>query len=288
LLGGAGLLGKEILSALSHNLPGMRMLLPTRKELDIADIPALRNFLTEFHPDVIINSAAWTDLDLAEDHAQAVFRVNAESVGEIAGFALSHEKKFVQVSTASVFSGGPREYFDVFDTPAPINVYNASKFEAEQRCKEAISFGGDISIFRTYWLFGSGGNNFVDFIASRALNNQPMTVVSDQWGQPSLAGDVAAAIVSSLTSKDAGKTYHAVNSGVVSRVELAHTIVDYFGADRDLISSVVAEAFGARAERPRACNLSTHEIFGSSFRPWQDALEEYLQLKWPREDALRG
>jgi dTDP-4-dehydrorhamnose reductase len=286
VLGASGLLGQELVKHFGGSGAfGAGTLAPRRDELDLFDSVALEKALHDLGPDVVINAAAWTDVDGAENNAEAVFRVNTLAVGQLVDYVLRNEKKLVQISTASVFSGNERQSFSHTSPHSPVNVYNSSKAEAEKICFKAIDQGADVSLFRTYWLYGGGGD-FVSLVAAQARKEQKITVVMDQYGQPTLASDLAAQVSASLATGTSRSIFHSVNSGAgVSRLELAFAIFDFFEKDPSLISPVTAESFGALAPRPMASNLDLSSEGDFLMRPWRDALYEYLDGLQPLNSA---
>ena len=288
VLGASGLLGQELVKNFGGSGAfGAKTLSPRRDELDLFDSVALEEALYDLRPDVVINAAAWTDVDGAQKNAEAVFRVNTLAVGQLADYALRNEKKLVQISTASVFSGNERQSFSHSSPHSPVNVYNSSKAEAEKICFKAIDQGANVSLFRTYWLYGGGGRgDFVSFVAAQARKEQKIKVVMDQYGQPTLASDLAAQVSASLATGTSRSIFHSVNSGAgLSRLELAFAIFDFFERDPSLISPVTAESFGALAPRPMASNLDLSSEGDFLMRPWRDALYEYLDGLQPLNSA---
>jgi len=277
ILGASGLLGQELVKILAYsNEFRVRTIAPQRSELDISDSVSLETALEDYRPDVVINAAAWTDVDGAEQNPEAVFRVNALAVGQLVNYALKFEKKLVQISTASVFSGMELETFDHNSLHNPVNIYNASKAEAERLCLEAIEKGADLSLVRTYWLYG-GKKDFVSFVATHALEEKKISVVSDQFGQPTLSTDLAKQVLAVLNVGASNPIFHSVNFGPgISRLDLAFAIFDFFEKDRSLIRPVKAEIFGAPAPRPTACNLDLSLEGDFLMRPWREALHWYL------------
>lgn len=280
LLGSTGLLGKELAQLFSE---GTQLLTPTREYVDLSEAGQVERYLALNKPDVIINAAAWTDVDGAEEHPELVFRVNAESVRVLADYSLNNRKRLVHISTASVFSGNMTSVFGPQDELNPVNTYNESKALAEKYCLDRIDGGADILIIRTYWLFGRNGQSFVDFVASKAIQKQQITVVADQWGQPTLASELA--IYTRKVSELGGepRIRHAVNRGAVSRIHLARTIYRHFHADETLVVSTTENIFGAAAPRPEACILVSSRSDDPSlsiFQDWDKALEDYLNDRY--------
>ncbi len=277
LLGSSGLLGQEI-KRLPH-LANIALDVPSHSDLDISDVEQLAGYLKVARPDVVINAAAWTDVDGAQESSDQVFRANAGSVQVLADYALNTGKKLVQISTASVFSGSVGHFFETDSQPNPLNEYNKSKALAEHFCLESIDKGADISILRTYWLYGRFGPNFVDFVASQALKGERVTVVEDQWGQPTLASDLAETVVSVCFADGSEGLLHATNRGFTSRLGWVKAIFQVLHADENLVLPTSSSSFGAAAPRPAACLLAESTFSdGSSLRlrDWNEALRAYL------------
>lgn len=289
VLGGSGLLGQAVTHTLENqHRNNMLVIAPSRSELDISDLDALGQFLSETSPNLIVNCAGWTDVDLAESLPEKVYQSNVSAVKVLADFVLSRRRRLFQISTAFVFSGSPGQYFGANDAANPVNVYGVSKQKAEQICLDTVVMGGDVEVFRTFWLYGPGKGNFVDFVVQRVLQGMRMTIVSDQSGQPTLTTDVARAISARVSAKNPIRMHHAVNTGVATRIDIASFIIDYFGADPGLIIPITAKAFRAPAKRPTACNLVENQGHGYKFRSWQAALEEYLAKCWPKGGTAIG
>lgn len=283
LLGSSGMLGKEL-----HQLLLLReadLLTPSRESVDLSDTAQIQKYLASGDPDLIINAAAWTDVDGAEENKKLVLQVNGESVKVLADYCLSNRKRLVHISTASVFSGGVNSVFVPQDQVNPVNTYNESKVLAEKYCRDRIDSGADISVIRTYWLYGRHGNSFVDFVASNAIREKEIRVVANQWGQPTLASELASYTVKVSELKGEPRIRHAVNGGSTSRMELARAIYRHFHSDESLIVSTTENNFGAAAPRPEACILSNSLLDDpelSAFQSWDRALAEYLNDKYER------
>lgn len=277
LFGSTGLLGKELVQLLSGGKPVL--LAPTREDVDLSEAVQVEHYLARTNPDVIINAAAWTDVDGAEADPQLVFRVNGEAVKILADYSLSNRKRLVHISTASVFSGNVNSVFRPRDQVNPVNTYNESKALAEGYCLDRIDKGADISIIRTYWLYGRHGHSFVDFVASNAIHKREITIVANQWGQPTLASELARYTLKVAELGGEPRVRHAVNWGSTSRLNLARAIYRHFHSDEALVVSTTENDFGAAARRPEACLLSnslSDDPNLSAFQDWGRALAEYL------------
>lgn len=281
LFGSTGLLGKELGPLLMDGKLGL--LMPTREDADLSVSGQVGAYLARTNPDVIINAAAWTDVDEAEESKRLVFQVNAESVKILADYSLSNRKRLVHISTASVFSGNLDSVFGPQDPVNPVNTYNESKALAEGYCLDRIDKGADISIIRTYWLYGRHGHSFVDFVASNAINKREIRIVANQWGQPTLASELATYTLKVSELGGEPRVRHGVNRGGTSRLNLARAIYRHFHSDESLVVSTTESDFGAAAKRPEGCILSNspHEDPNlSAFQDWDSALTEYLDERY--------
>ena len=286
VLGSSGLLGHEIMEALSGT--GIHVEAPPRSQLDVSDSQQLLEYLETTRPDVIVNSAAWTDVDGAEKDFDTVFRINALSVEVLSEYAFRSGATLVHISTGSVFNGTPSRFFGRGSKPNPINQYNKSKAMAEDYCRAAITRGAKILVVRTYWLYGNAVPNFVDFVAEKARLGESWSVVEDQWGQPTLASDLAEATVWLIRQENIRGFLHATNRGVTSRLEWVRAIYDILGLDDSLVTATRASNFGAQAPRPTACLLRETKLPDGSYlrlRGWDEALKTYLEERYPRETA---
>lgn len=276
LLGASGLLGREIFEWVKH--ASFLIDAPSSRELSLTDLEGLRQHIASSQPDIVINAAAFTDVDGSEVNPANAFTVNTDAVGVMLRCAREQEFRIVHVSTASVFTGSRGQRFARNSVLNPTNSYNVSKTAAEQLCFQALGDGVNVSWVRTYWLYGSGRRTFVEFVADRLRAGTRISVVEDQYGQPTLATDLAAVIGSLAFEKGLLGPIHGVNSGSTSRLAWAHRIAEVLDLDASLIDAVSASDFDAAAPRPTSCVLEEDQEFaiGLPMRPWEEALKEYL------------
>jgi len=216
ITGAAGQLGRQLVEA--YVAAGNEVWPPSRAELDITE-PTHRERLRSWSPEIVVNAAAWTDVDgCARDPSRAM-RVNGDAAGAVAGAAAECGALVVQVSTNEVFDGTRDRPYHEDDLPSPINAYGASKLAGERAVVDA---NPRHLIVRTAWLFGPGGTNFVTKIlaaaerASRA--GEPLRVVDDEWGNPTWTPDLAAAIVELSRRPLPPTVVHAVGEPPASRL----------------------------------------------------------------------
>lgn len=245
--------------------------------LDIADAAAVRRALDAFGPDVVINSAAYTNVDAAEDHEADAFRANETGARTVAEAAAQTGCPVVYVSTDYVFGGTKSTPYEPDDALAPIGVYARSKAAGEAAVRAAHP---QHYIVRTAWLYGPGGNNFPEKILRAAAARPALKVVQDEVGSPTHTWDLAQAL-HALVKTDCFGTYHGVNNGQCSRFEWAQTLLELAGIETP-VAPCAASEFPAKAERPAYSVLSPATLeaaAGCRLRPWQDALAHYMQRR---------
>ena len=271
LIGFRGQLGRALLDALA----GQPLLALDYPEVDMTR-PAIVEQICDFHPDVVINAAAWTNVDAAEDAPEACYAVNVTGVQHLAAACQRSRAALVQVSTNEVFPGQPGRFYREWDaTGAASGVYAASKDAAERLVRSLLA--GRFYIVRTAWLYHNGGNNFIAKIIAAADKHGSLRVVADEFGNPTYAPDLAAAIAQLIATQHFG-IYHFTNSGVCSRYEWAGEILRLAGRGHVPVTPISA------AEWPRRTTPPAHAILlntagaalGITLRPWQEALAAYF------------
>jgi len=242
--------------------------------LDLADLDAVRTAIVAFAPELILNAAAYTNVEQAEDDRDAAFRVNETGARNVAEAAADHGVPVVYYSTDYVFGGAKRTPYVPEDSLAPIGVYAQSKAAGEAATRQA---GPRHFIVRTAWLYGPGGNHFVEKILRAASSRPELKVVNDEVGSPTHTLDLAEA-TRALGRTEAYGVYHAVNTGACSRYEFAKAILAEAGLDVRVTPCASAE-FPTKAERPLYSVLSTEKLkraTGYAMRPWREALAVYM------------
>ena len=274
------MLGRELVDLFARS--GDVVFAPSHTEISLTSRVMMSQVFEEFQPHVVVNAAAYTNVDGAEGDQTRAWEVNANAVRRLSAYSLNLGFRLIHTSTASVFSGTQGEVFGIYSPPSPINIYNTTKAQGERFCEDALTSGANVAWVRTYWLYGPKRKSFVDFVVERLSNIQQVSVVSDQWGQPTYAPDLAARMREIADDTSLVGPVHGVNSGKASRLDWAMAIADILGLDADLISPVVASDFGALAPRPAACLLQdSGEIHGlTTMRPWREALKEYLAITY--------
>ena len=247
-------------------------------ELDITK-PLIVNQLVDFiKPSVILNSAAWTDVDGAETNQSAAYSVNALGAQNLAIAANRIGAKLVQVSTDYVFSGDNTEPWVENASHKPQSIYGLTKSEGEKFVLTALPT--DSYVVRTAWLYSAEGKNFAKTMTKLALNSKAeVNVVYDQVGQPTFAGDLAKQIVDLVLSDAPVGCYHGTNSGEATWFEFAQEIFLLLGADNSRVIPVLTSEFPRPAKRPVYAVLG-HDAWASTtvqaMRNWKIALKEVM------------
>lgn len=253
-----------------------RYLFTNRTRLDITDEAAVRAFMEEYRPDVILNCAAYTDVERAEEEESAAYAVNATAVGYLADAAKRQDALLIHISTDFVFMGGCCAPLTEQSQPNPINAYGRSKLAGE----EAIRRSGCHHItIRTAWLYGAVGRNFVRTIYERSAQQTELRVVDDQIGSPTYAADLANALVQIVATRCFKEgLYHYTNLGSCSRWELADAVCRL--AHRiTKVQPCRSEEIPTKARRPMNCVLEKRKFqatFGMEIPHWRESLKRCL------------
>ncbi|MCK4623636.1 MAG: dTDP-4-dehydrorhamnose reductase [Desulfuromonadales bacterium] len=234
-------------------------------------------------PDIIINCAAFTNVDGCEEQHELAMRVNGDGPGILAELAKMIGAVLVHVSTDFVFDGSKGSPYLEEDQPQPLSVYGKSKLSGEQQIQQ--SGLAKYFIVRTGWLYGAGGNNFVETMIRLAKGSSELKIVADQRGTPTWTEDLAGAIFEllSLTRHSPYGIYHFSNDGACSWYEFACEIIDQVGELEELLLKEVlpipTTGYPLPAERPKYSVLSKEKIkqaTGLEIPPWQQSLKTYL------------
>jgi dTDP-4-dehydrorhamnose reductase len=251
-----------------------------RSDLDLRDSSALTQAVRECGADLVVNAAAYNDVDGAERQPELAFAVNAQGPGQLALACEEAGARLVHVSTDYVFDGRQTRPYTEDDEPRPLGVYGASKLAGEQA---VLGSRARSLVLRTSGVFGDGGSrvkggSFVERILARARAGEPLRVVCDQVFSPTYAPDLAGALLA-LLERGARGLVHVTNSGTCSWHGLAEAALRLAGSEVPL-TAIRAEQLGRPAARPAYSVLSNerYRSFGlEPLRPWQDALAELLR-----------
>lgn len=276
ITGASGKLGLALQEELTQR--GIDFVGPNSSQLDITK-PLIANELVGFiNPSVIINAAAWTDVDGAESNESAAYSVNALGPQNLANAASKAGARLVQISTDYVFSGDTSSPWSDKAPHNPQSIYGSTKSEGEKFVLTTLP--SNSYVVRTAWLYSSIGKNFAKTMTSLALNQKgEVRVVNDQIGQPTFAGDLAKQIVELVLSEAPVGIYHGTNSGQATWFEFAQAIFSIAGADVSRVIPVSTSEFPRPAKRPAYSVLGHDAWAGTSvpvMRNWKIALEEAM------------
>lgn len=234
--------------------------------------------LVEKHaPDVVLNCAAFTNVDACESEPDTAFAANAIAARNLARVCEARGAKIVHVSTDYVFAGDGQRPYKETDLPAPRSVYGATKLLGESYLRE---FCSRWFILRTAWLYGRNGKNFVKTIQALARDKGEVKVVDDQLGNPTNAEDLAHHILKLAPTEEYG-LYHCTGDGVCSWFDFAREIVRASGIEADVVPCTTEE-FPRPAPRPAFSALDNAMLrltVGDGMRPWQAALDDYIRTQ---------
>jgi dTDP-4-dehydrorhamnose reductase len=276
LIGGSGQLG----TAIRQRWTDCEIVAPSHEELDLVESAALRAAVERLRPDVLVNAAAFHDVDRCENEPQRAFDVNAAAVGDAAASARDCGAVFVTISTDYVFDGNATAPYAEDSAPNPISVYGASKLAGEYLVKGA---GGRGFVVRTCGLYGAaakrGRTSFIDLVLSHGAAEAPLRIVADVVASPTFAGHLADAL-RRLVETDSYGLYHAVDAGAVSWYDFACEAVALAGIQAP-IEPVAAASRRARAARPRFSALENARLAraGIEMPSWRAGIAAYLGLK---------
>lgn len=273
IVGASGQLG-QALTAVCANVD--RLTLWTRPAHDIAD-PRLADDVAALKPDVVINAAAWTNVDGAEAEPDAAYAANALGPLYLATGCARCKADLVQVSSNEVFAGEAGRFYREYDNVQPGSVYARSKAAGERAARQVWD---RVYIVRAAWIYGPGGNNFPAKIVRAADRNGTLRVVADEYGNPTYAPDLAAAILGLIETHRYG-IYHLVNAGHASRFEWAVQLLALSGRSDIPVTPITAHEW-PRPSMPPAHAVLVNQVgaaLGLSLRPWQDALAEYFCIE---------
>ncbi len=281
ITGSNGQLGTE-LAARFFDRSNDELFVGDLPDLDITSELSIASTFATIAPDVVVNCAAWTAVDSAEEKESSAFTVNAEGPAILATYCARAGARLVQVSTDYVFSGDATEPYQEDAQPRPITAYGRTKLAGENFVRELLP--DNHLIIRTAWLYSPIGHNFVKTIVKAQKDSETLSVVRDQIGQPTSASDLADQIVTLLDSYSGSGIFHGTNSGVTSWFEFARAIMFEIGENPERILPTDSSSYVQLAPRP-AYSVLGHQAWASvgmaPMRDWRvalhDAIPEILQ-----------
>lgn len=286
LLGANGQLGYELNKSLS--LLG-NVIATTRQQCDLTDLQALSHTISQIRPNVIINATAYTAVDKAEQDDSAAFKINCNALAHLAACAKQQKALLIHYSTDYVFDGTKQRAYNETDSTNPLNVYGQSKLSGEN---EIMRSGAKALIFRTSWVFGSHGNNFVKTILRLARDREVLSIVDDQIGCPTpteMLSEATLLVLYKLFSSEnfcinSPQLYHLTSSDAVSWCDFARYIVQSaknlgFAIKTKTIKAIPSTDYPTPAKRPLNSVLDCQKFkndFGITLPSWKKYIESVL------------
>lgn len=272
ITGANGQLGQVFRSILSENEAIFK-----GRELDITDIQALREFASQHKIETIINTAAYTAVDLAETESALAFHINSLGVRNLALISKEFEIKLIHISTDYVFDGTNYKPYNEQDTPNPMSVYGRSKLEGE---KSILELAYSAYIIRTSWLYSGFGKNFLTNITRLAQERDHLSIVADQIGTPTYAPDLARAILELIRTLQPHTKHilHYSNQGIASWYDFAYEIINLQNIDCKL-TPIPTRAYPTPATRPYYSVLDktlVSNLIQSPIPHWKASLTQHL------------
>jgi dTDP-4-dehydrorhamnose reductase len=273
IAGAEGQLGRSLQDVL--RLRDFEVQPRTRQDLNITDLKSIKKAISESKPDVIINAAAYTNVELAELEPQKAFSINEDGVRNLAIVARETNSKLIHFSTDYVFSGANEKPWQIYDAVKPLSVYGKSKLAGEIAITK--EFPENSLIIRTAWLYSRFGNNFYKSILKLALSNSnPINVVNDQFGQPTNAEDLSNLVISVLDNNVPSGIYHGSNSGSATWYDFAVEIFKLAGAETSRVKAISSKDYKAKASRPDYSVLDNSKWAEFGIKPlvsWQESVK---------------
>ena len=270
VVGSRGQLGTDLMATLAdrHEVLGV-----DRDEIDITVQSSVDDVFAEFAPESVVNCAAWTAVDAAEEQEAAALAVNGAGPRNLAVACARAGAWLTHVSTDYVFDGTATSPYREDAMPAPRSAYGRTKLAGEQAVQALLP--DSHYLVRTAWLYGLHGNNFVKTMLSLEKQRDTVSVVDDQRGQPTYARDLAAHLAMLVDRRPPAGTFHATNSGECTWYDFARAVFEHAGADPNRVEATTSAQFVRPAPRP------SYSVLGHSrwveqglpvMRSWQDAL----------------
>lgn len=254
----------------------------TKSELDITNQSAVNHMVQKIRPNVIINAAAFTKVDLAESNEETAFSINTFGQRNLSVAAEKHGAKICYISTDYVFDGTGSTPYNEYDITNPVGIYGKSKLAGEEVTKSMCS---RYFIVRTAWVYGKYGNNFVHTMIRLGNEREQLGVVNDQKGSPTYTVDLARFIIDLIKTEKYG-IYHATNNGSCSWYEFAQAIFEESEIEIK-VTPLTTDQYPTAAKRPSYSVLDNLSIRVNGFeqlRPWRDALKEFLSTNYKKQE----
>lgn len=246
-----------------------------RAKLDISDLERVTEATASYRPDIVLNCAAYNQVDKAEGDVSAAFKVNAEGVKNLAFCCKKNSALLIHYSTDYVFDGTKEDLYTEEDIPNPINSYGKSKLSGERLLAEGID---KFLLFRVSWVFGTGRQNFLYKLAELAKKNRVLKIAADQVSVPTYTDDIVRTTMAAVEDGMRG-VYHLTNSGYASRYEVARYYIEKTKLP-NMALPVSSDFFKTAAKRPYFSALS-HDKLSNALKQeipdWRDAIDRFIK-----------
>ncbi len=272
ITGSNGMLGHDLIDVLDGK---HELIKTTSKSLDITDEDKVKDYIVNENPDIVINSAAYTDVDGCETNEEIAYKVNGEGVKNLALACKVVDCPLLHISTDYVFNGETNKPWMEDDEVGPISIYGKSKLQGEEAIESILD---KFFIIRTSWLYGINGGNFPKTMLELAKTHDTLTVVTDEIGTPTYTLDLAQAI-SELIETEYYGIYHITNSDYCSWFDFAKYIFEVKNINVNVVP-VTAEEFARPASRPHYSVLNNSNWVNNGFKPlrsYKEAIKDYLK-----------
>jgi dTDP-4-dehydrorhamnose reductase len=281
VIGGSGLVGSNIVEK-AHNIDAdvtatyhQNPVEHTDIELDKTDSEATRNVITDVDPDLIVDTAAFHDVDACETNRYQAWTVNAAGTRNVATAANEVNAHLVYLSTDYMFPGDPDEtLYTEADPVAPLNYYAETKYAAEQAAKIA----DQSTILRPSVIYGLASDNFITWVLGELRAGEEVGIVDDQTSAPTYAPDLAHACLEVFQQNLTG-LYHSSGPSSVSRYEFTETLADVYGFDTDLVQEITTEELSQDAPRPEDSTLDSTRLYASIEHSFKASEEAFVDMR---------
>jgi len=271
IIGAKGMLGQDLVTIFSGD-NNYEVITLDRNEIDITKENEVKEKISNLKPEIVINAAAYTDVEGCEDNKELCLKVNGEALKYLAKACQENNTILVHYSTDYIFNGEKKEeYKEDYNQISPINVYGEGKALGEKNIKENCD---QYYILRTSWLFGKNGKNFVDTMLSLAQKLKELKVINDQQGKPTYTIDLAKRTKEILENKEEFGIYHVTNEDKTTWYKFALEIFRQAGVNIR-VNPCTSEEFPTKAKRPHYSSLINTKL--SKMRSWKEALGDYLK-----------
>jgi len=295
IIGSKGQLGSELVTECKRN--DFSFLALDLPEFNITDTSQVEKTFADFKPSIVINASAYTNVDKAETEPEIAFSVNSDGPANLAVSCDKNRIPVIHISTDYVFDGSKGQPYAESDPVSPLGVYGKSKEQGDSKVRSILK---QHIILRTSWLYGAYGNNFVKIMLRLGIENEIIKVVSDQYGCPTCAADLAEAVVDISkqiiqSSKIAWGTYHYCGSGITTWHKFAKAIFEiasqYQNYKVSSVEAITTAQYPTRTKRPAFSALDCGLIkkhFGINTKPWQGSLEKTIERILKDSDRITG